>query len=84
VFYVLDRADDGPTRFGFVVGKNVGGAVTRNLVRRRLREAGREVIRRGSAHRDIVVRALPGAAEISWATLQGEVDAAMDRSVRRT
>lgn len=38
---VLDRRDEGPPRFGLTVTKKVGNAVTRNRVRRRLREAAR-------------------------------------------
>jgi ribonuclease P protein component len=38
---VLSRGDDAPPRFGLTVTKKVGNAVTRNRVRRRLREATR-------------------------------------------
>jgi ribonuclease P protein component len=38
---VLARGDDGPPRLGLTVTKKVGNAVTRNRVRRRLREAAR-------------------------------------------
>lgn len=33
----LDRRDDRPTRFGWVVGRQLGGSVARNRLRRRLR-----------------------------------------------
>lgn len=36
---VLDRGDDAPARVGLTVTRKVGGAVLRNRVRRRLREA---------------------------------------------
>lgn len=36
---VLDRKDDAPPRFGLTVTKKTGNAVTRNRMRRRLREA---------------------------------------------
>jgi len=36
---VLDRGDDRPPRVGFTVTKKTGNAVTRNRIRRRLREA---------------------------------------------
>ena len=36
---VLDRKDDEPPRFGLTVTKKTGNAVTRNRIRRRLREA---------------------------------------------
>ena len=38
---VLDRKDAGPPRFGLTVTKKVGNAVTRNRIRRRLKEAAR-------------------------------------------
>ncbi len=84
VVYVRGRETGLPSRFGFIVGKNVGGAVKRNMVRRRLRETGRELLRSESFARDIVVRALAGSAEISWATVQREIAIAIDRSVTRT
>ncbi len=34
-----ERGDDGPARVGFTVTKKMGGAVTRNRMKRRLREA---------------------------------------------
>ena len=36
---VLERGDDLPARYGLTVTKKTGGAVTRNRIRRRLREA---------------------------------------------
>jgi ribonuclease P protein component len=36
---VLDRGDEGPARAGITVTRKLGGAVTRNRIRRRLREA---------------------------------------------
>jgi len=38
VLQALRRADDGPVRVGFTVSRQVGNAVERNRVRRRLRE----------------------------------------------
>jgi ribonuclease P protein component len=43
------------TRFGFVVGKRVGGAVVRNAVKRRLREIGRHLAPSLAPGYDIVV-----------------------------
>ncbi|MCX6374933.1 MAG: ribonuclease P protein component, partial [Armatimonadetes bacterium] len=39
VLKVLDREDERPSRFGFVVSANLGKAVSRNRARRLLREA---------------------------------------------
>lgn len=37
--YIRPNPDSGVVRFGFIVSKTVGNAVTRNLVRRRLKAA---------------------------------------------
>jgi ribonuclease P protein component len=68
----LKRDEAAPhARFGFVVAKSVGGAVKRNLVKRRLRAISRtELLQAVKA--DVVVRALPGAAELEWTNLQEE------------
>ncbi|WAP51980.1 ribonuclease P protein component [Arthrobacter sp. ATA002] len=59
-----------PTRVGFIVAKSVGNAVTRNLVKRRLREAAAQSLREHPSGFDIVVRALPPAAGASWQELR--------------
>ena len=43
VLYYADRAGPGFSRFGFVVSRRIGGAVSRNRVKRLLREATRSV-----------------------------------------
>lgn len=73
VLHIVHRAGVGPVRFGFIVSKAVGGAVVRNLVRRRLRAIGLGVLTAVEPGTDVVVRALPGAASASWDTLQAEV-----------
>ena len=54
-------------RFGFVVSKLIGSAPRRNRVRRQLRELAR--VHGASFSGDIVVRALPAAADATWADL---------------
>jgi ribonuclease P protein component len=46
VLYQFDREDDpeGDARLGIAVPKKIGGAVTRNRIKRRLREVWREVL----------------------------------------
>lgn len=68
-------------RFGFIVSKAVGIAVKRNLTKRRMREVAHE-LRRVDGNLDIVVRALPGAAELTWDELRTQVTAAF-ASVQR-
>lgn len=70
----------GPTRVGFAVGKRVGGAVTRNLVKRRLREAMRRRLRLLAAGWDLVVVARPAAAATSAAQLADELDRLLSRA----
>jgi ribonuclease P protein component len=64
-------------RFGFVVGKLVGGAVQRNLVKRRLRSAIRLRLADFSTDTSMVIRGLPGLADTSWHDLNLELDVAI-------
>jgi len=66
--------DEGaPARFGFIVSKAVGGAVTRNLVKRRLRAIAAEDIRVGFTGADVVVRAMPGADTAAYEQLRADL-----------
>jgi ribonuclease P protein component len=78
VYYRLERGVTEPLRFGFIVARSVGGAVERNLVRRRMRAVGREIVDAGGTGADIVVRALPGSAQQGWASLSADMHAALD------
>ncbi|MGC4769737.1 ribonuclease P protein component [Micromonospora sp. DT44] len=66
-----------PARAGFVVSKAVGNAVVRNKVRRRLRALVRERLDALPHGSTLVVRALPAAAEASYARLTTDLDAAI-------
>ncbi|WP_194816620.1 ribonuclease P protein component [Nocardia sp. XZ_19_385] len=55
----------GGPRFGLIVSKAVGSAVIRHRVARRLRHMCGKVIHDLPAEADIVIRALPGAADAS-------------------
>jgi ribonuclease P protein component len=81
--YVNARAVGDPTRFGFIVSKAVGNAVTRNLMTRRLRAVGAGVLLSQPTGRDIVIRALPGSPQASWATLQAEIVDGLERSASK-
>jgi ribonuclease P protein component len=72
-----------PARAGFVVSKAVGGAVQRNLVKRRLRHLVRERLALLPPGSLVVVRALPGAGGAAHAELAHDLDAALRRLLGR-
>ena len=69
---VLKGADEKPARVGFVTSKKVGGAVTRNLIRRRLREIVRLSRAGFPAGIWLVLVAKPRAAKASVSALRDE------------
>ena len=81
VLHVLKRDDPselaspgaGVARFGFIVTKAVGGAVTRYTVKRRLRAVSHAVLPSVAGGTDVVIRALPGSDEVPWASLHSEI-----------
>lgn len=87
VVHVRERGDlvtRGGPRFGLVVSKKVGNAVTRHAVSRKLRAV---VMDKGiselDAQWDVVIRALPPAAEASSAELAAEFVSSLQRAVRK-
>ena len=83
VLYTAAIAADEPSRIGFIVSKGVGNAVVRNLVKRRLREAGAASLREYGTGFAIVVRALPASAAASWDQLLADYNAALESTVNR-
>ena len=83
VLYTAALAADEPSRIGFIVSKSVGNAVVRNLVKRRLREAGAASLRESGTGFAIVVRALPASAAASWDQLLADYNAALESTVNR-
>jgi ribonuclease P protein component len=75
--YARRTGPDAPLRIGVIVAKNVGKAVTRNRVRRRIKAAGWSLARQVHGM-DVVVRALPAAADASWEALEREVHGHVD------
>ncbi|WP_420827202.1 ribonuclease P protein component [Cryobacterium roopkundense] len=71
-----------PARFGFIVAKNVGNAVRRNSLRRRLKAGSYELLATVEPGTDIVVRALPTAKDAAWATLRTELAHAFEQSLQ--
>jgi ribonuclease P protein component len=80
LLYVSARATTEPTRVGFIVSKAVGNAVKRNLVTRRLRSIGHEIVLARPTGTELVIRALPGSPGVSWTTLQSEILDVLERS----
>ena len=83
VHLLLDEPAQASTaRAGFVVSKSVGNAVVRNRVRRRLRHLVRPRLAALPEGALVVVRALPAAADASFASLASDLDAALDAARR--
>ncbi len=82
VFYLRRPEDDKPRqsglRVGFTVGKVLGGAVQRNRMRRRLREAVRLNGLQGKADADVVINPKRSLLGAEFADLQNQVAKAFD------
>lgn len=79
ITHAVFRSPDEPARFGFIVSKAVGNAVTRNLVRRRLKSIAQRRIDEGLMGVDVVFRMLPSSATAGFADLEWETNRAMER-----
>jgi len=87
VGHLLVRADGGQdpeaARVGFVVSRAVGSAVTRNRVKRRLRELMRGYLQSLPGGSLLVVRANAAAAHASQPDLAADLDLVIGRLLRR-
>jgi ribonuclease P protein component len=87
VGHLLVRADGlgeaEPARVGFVVSRAVGPAVTRNKVKRRLRELMRGYLHSLPGGSLLVVRANATAAHASHPDLAADLDSVISRLLRR-
>jgi ribonuclease P protein component len=72
--------DGAPTRIGISVSKRVGGAVVRNRVRRRVREAVRLRLPDLQAGHDVVFIARPSSGEADWPALRGAAEQLLRRA----
>ena len=72
-----------PARVGFVVSRAVGSAVTRNRVKRRLRELMRGYLQSLPGGSLLVVRANAAAAHASQTDLAADLDSVISRLLRR-
>ncbi|MET0805318.1 MAG: ribonuclease P protein component [Acidimicrobiales bacterium] len=73
---VVHRSADTAPRVAFAVGRNVGPAVARNRLRRRLRALWRDATPPGG---DYLIVAAPAAATATHAELARRLSAALDR-----
>lgn len=80
VVHLQVSSDSHPPRVGFVVSKQVGNAVTRNTVKRRLRHLARERLDALPGGAVLVVRALPDSAAASYDVLAKDLDRALGRA----
>ena len=71
----------GPSLVGLVVSKAVGNAVTRNLVKRRLRHLTREQLDALPGSGVLVVRALPAAGQAAFPELQRDLERCLERVI---
>jgi ribonuclease P protein component len=71
--------EHGTPRLGLSVPRRVGNAVTRNAVRRRLREVFHSCISAMSENVDLVVSARPAAAEATFEELREEFSKSLGR-----
>ncbi|MGJ0390021.1 ribonuclease P protein component [Microbacterium sp. CGR1] len=76
---MLATGESRAARFGFIISKQVGTAVVRNTVRRRLKAVCAEALPRVPEGTDVVIRALPASATASYAELSAEVNRCLDR-----
>ena len=87
VFYL--RQSEGGARIGFTVGKVLGGAVVRNRIKRRLREAVRQrrsVLAEIGAV-DVVINPKKSVLKVDFAVLENEISGAFEaiqKSLKRT
>jgi ribonuclease P protein component len=77
------RHQQEPARVGFVVSRAVGPAVTRNRVKRRLRELVRGYLHSLPGGSLLVVRANAAAAHASHADLAADLDSVISRLLRQ-
>lgn len=75
-----DEGAIAPARVGFSVSKRVGDAVTRNRVKRRLREAVRRRLWQVIPGWDMIFTARPDAAGADYTALRDELDALLTQA----
>jgi ribonuclease P protein component len=74
--FFLEREMAGGPRVGLTVGKVLGGAVTRNRIKRRVREAVRRHLLSLTANVDVVINPKKSASAVETVKLEAEVERA--------
>lgn len=77
---IVSRNDGRTSRFGFIAGKAVGGAVARNRAKRRLRAALRAMLPTIKPGWDILLIARPALNEADWPTLNATLRRLLERA----
>lgn len=78
---VLPGVEPRAPRFGFIISKQVGTAVVRNTVRRRLKAVCAEFLDTVPEGTDVVIRALPASATAEFGDLRADVARCLNRLV---
>ena len=79
VFYVRRQQENAPgPRVGFTVSRALGGAVERNRIRRRLREAIRACLPHLRAPLDVVINPKKAVLKMEFAALEAELGRAFE------
>ena len=81
--FLLPRPGGGGIRLGISVGKRAGGAVVRNLLKRRVREIFRRNRPASPASFALVVNLRPSAASASFPELANDYLLTLERGVAR-
>ena len=76
---MLATGESRAARFGFIISKQVGTAVVRNTVRRRLKAVCAAALERVPEGTDVVIRALPASATATFSELSADVNRCLGR-----
>ena len=77
------RRDAGAPRVGFTVGRVLGGAVVRNRIKRRLREAVRRNLHALATPVDLVINPKKSVLTLDFAELEQEIGRAFEKISRQ-
>ncbi|MCZ2111018.1 MAG: ribonuclease P protein component [Dehalococcoidia bacterium] len=82
-FVFIVQKSSNPVRLGITVSRKVGGAVVRNLLKRRVRESFRRHPMRSRLTGDLLVIARAGVGAVAGGVVAREVGAVMEMMGRR-